>query len=883
MKMKQLTTGINALLVLVWLAGLLAFFPKEALAQTDGSSWSEPVNLSQSGGAINSTSIVDSSGRIHVVWSDAASVLYYTRSIDNGVSWSPAIITDFPFGTSSPYLLASRDGTIHAFWIGDRNQLFYSRTPADAFGTTYNWDSPQTLAEAATDISFDRDEIGNIYLAYIRPLDTQEAPSGVYIRRLPIGGGGWTSSTNLFASRYIRNLTASQANVNILAQEGNISVSWDLLPRKQIFSVISRDSGNTWGQPELVAGPDPISTFNTPFNITSAKLSEQWVRIWEVGQPGVSCERYYQFSSNVGESWSEPERFANDFPGCIQKSEFHNIDSETFLLLSLVQGSVYFSVWNGVRWSDTILQADLGNFVDPDTYDLIELGCHKSHYLSNSELLVTGCDTANSKDIWVARRTINNFTDWFPEGTNWVSSPGLISSGVNPVSPLIIPSSTGNSYVIWADAEVESIPGADDHSVDQRSLFFASWESERWSTPARLNHIPETWVASPVAATQPDGRVHLVWQVNPTGALYYSWANTNLAITPVDWSEPYELPIESAGATNPAIAIDSNNNIYIAYSVPANENRGIYLMVSSDSGRTWSAPTMAFDGVEAGWEIIGSPQVAVNESGIIHILFTQKTLTGTVKSLHYLLSNNRGDSWSPILTVVDGPIIWSQLTAYGMRSVHRAWLVQQGNTTNLIQEFSFDGGQIWQQPSGLFSAGEGNGAVSFTWDIAGRLHFLRIIPETPSFLRHQIWVGDGWRSTENVPLPVAAQENIAGMSAAITPNGFLSVIYLADIPTSSGESVTGLAITSNQIVIPDIPIDEAPMEPITIPTTETSISPEEETVNPTPTLDLSILQNETGQGNITENSMFGVIIGSVLAFIVIAIPFGIQLHRNRFR
>jgi hypothetical protein len=881
--MKKAIYAIPVLLLLAWLISLTVMPVSTSLAQTDSSTWSPPVNLSQSGGTMNSTSVQDSTGRIHVVWNDAASTVYYTRTNDNSEDWISPVITNFPFSTNRPNFFATEDGFIHAFWLGERGQLFHSRTPADAFGLAYNWESSQALAEAALSISVDADENGNLFLAYVRPLDTQEAPAGIYIRRLPAGSSSWSSSTNLYASRYLRNISSAQANVDVLAKGGSVLVSWDVQPRKQILSVISLDNGVSWSEPNLVVGPDPISPFNLPFNVMQTQLSGQMFRIWEFGQPGITCERFFQVSLDHGANWSDPLPFLPDMVGCA-----HNIETlirvpDTLLLMLVVQGNVFFTAWDGDRWSDPIIQTELSGFIDPETYDLVELNCYKLHITTSSRIIIIGCDNGSGKDIWATGRTIEDIGEWFPEESNWKTSPGLISTGNTLSSPLVFVDSSGKSYAIWTEAEYEPVQGTTSNT--QKQLFFASWDGERWSTPTRFNHIPNTWGDYPTVAIERDGRVHLVWQVNPIGTLYYSWTSTNQSITLSDWSNPDELPLPEPGGTKPSINVDSDGNIYVVYTVPANESRGIYLITSGDSGRIWSEPKQIFNGAEAGWQIVGKPQIAINEGGIIHVLFTQETITGLTRSLHYLLSNDRGETWSSLYTVVEDTVIWSQITGFGQRTVHRAWIAQQAGNFNLFQEFSLDGGQIWQQPSGLFSAGEGNGPVLFTWDLSGRLHFFRIIADQfgSSILRHQTWTGDNWGNTENLNLSITPQQNIAGMSAMISPNGYLAVLYFADAEEVSGNRTPALAIASNLLEMPDTPAIETTLESEIVFPTPSPTPDESDSILPTPTLDLNLLQSGIEQDGLVDNSFFGVIIGSILAIVVVAIPFGIHLMRTRNR
>ena len=79
----------------------------------------------------------------------------------------------------------------------------------------------------------------------------------------------------------------------------------------------------------------------------------------------------------------------------------------------------------------------------------------------------------------------------------------------------------------------------------------------------------------------------------------------------------------------------------MAFSIPVNESRGIYLTRSEDMGESWQEPILVFDGVDAGWDVVGAPQVVMSDDGVLHLLWTKQILLAdgvTAQALYYTRS-----------------------------------------------------------------------------------------------------------------------------------------------------------------------------------------------------------------------------------------------------
>src|SRR6187200_1985302 len=89
MKPVKLPGWIFGLLRLLFASALFIALitPSWVLAQSTDDAWTEPLNLSHSGGTTNPAIVSDSDGVVHVVWQDKLANFMYTRL--EGDQWSP--------------------------------------------------------------------------------------------------------------------------------------------------------------------------------------------------------------------------------------------------------------------------------------------------------------------------------------------------------------------------------------------------------------------------------------------------------------------------------------------------------------------------------------------------------------------------------------------------------------------------------------------------------------------------------------------------------------------------------------------------------------------------------------------------------------------------
>jgi hypothetical protein len=373
-------------------------------------------------------------------------------------------------------------------------------------------------------------------------------------------------------------------------------------------------------------------------------------------------------------------------------------------------------------------------------------------------------------------------------------------------------------------------------------------------------------------ALDPGGRLLAVWSGGP-GEIYFSEASSEQAFVSSNWSTPLALPAPRQGAADPAIAVDRDGVIYVAYTIPLNEMRGIYLTRSSDDGRTWADPVQVFDGTAAGWEMVGRPQLALSPEGELHLIWPRQTLAGSAEgqaqAYFYARSDDGGATFGEAESAADGPLKWSQILATAEGTIHRLWQAESGTTTFVQHERSMDGGRTWGDEVVVSNAA---GPAAVTADGGGRLHFVQA---TENFGTYRIWNTESWQSEVGLEHTTGDSASIA---AVFAPEGRLSVLLSGPSPENEGDEIQYDLFNSDRPVeLPAvIPTPLPTATPTPLPTPTATATP---ALTPTPTPDFSDVPEQGGAlplGFIdTNDSVVGTVVSLLPAALLVFLVFGV--------
>lgn len=898
----------NVLSRMLWAAIVLAavlVFPlvraRPAEAQAPGDpAWETPVNLSNSGSTSNPVMVADSTGILHVIWQDEFTGGMYSYFADG--QWSPAAAVEFPFGEYTPVLVAG-SSYVYAFWIDTErdNRLLVSRTANESFGTA--WESPRNLSAFVANFSVEFQNPGGLHFAYIFTGEDADRSAGVYYQRSEDEGATFTPPVSIYQSRYLRSAKPDKSNIQIASasQGDNVSiyVSWDDRDLKRIFLSKSVDLGVTWQEPFEVEGPTASQSVVDPFNLVVSVSANKVVLVWQSNlQSGLTCTQYYQSSVDGGKTWSPRQIMLGQFVGCAQENRFLRVSNQLTLLQTIFDDRVYLIAWDGSNFSEPQTQGMLYGFNDPDTNQSVSFRCRRSA-ITDNRLYVVGCDEVGTRDIWVLSREIGPVTSWFPPPSIW-NSPQLVFENSHLIrSPQGLIDADGRYHIFW----ISRNPDSDEDSPE--SLYYTVWSQGVFAIPAEiLASSGRNFDRLSVGLDRSKNRLILTWNDHVTGEIFFSWADISRAGSVFEWATPVQVPAPVALGSSPFILPGLDGVIYICYSIPINEGRGIYLVSSGDGGNTWSEPVRVFDAAQANWQIAENPRLYQAGDGSLHILYSQVGISRGSDLIgdYYSRSLDNGKTWSELQLVVAKPSQPGWLSGQGEQQIFRFWLTPNGGQNNLIQEISRDGGATWSAAVNLTKLGETPGQVALAVGSTGELNLAQIVEKSGGgvVLTQQRWNGEDWSETESALLEGIQIQSVTSLSAGLGPQGELVAVYpltetdalesdeqyrlnlisqkaaaQAVSPTPTSPAMTSEA--ESPAVTPTLPPDQAITQIPSSPTA-TPVAPPE--LTETPTRALTPVPNTQAPGA-SPGPILGLIVGGTLSVVVVAVFLFITFQKNR--
>jgi hypothetical protein len=591
-----------------------------------------------------------------------------------------------------------------------------------------------------------------------------------------------------------------------------------------------------------IAGPVPDSGTASPFNIQVGALENSTVLVWQSTNQEGACSQYFQSSSDAGTTWSQPQPMAKELLGCAQANKFvagqAAAPGKFLYLLTNIQGQVFLSAWNGSQWSVPQAQPTLSSFEDPEIYTRVEFSCHQATLFAGS-LYVAGCDLGRGGDIWMTSRDLGTTESWFlpPE---W-SQPLPVTSDDLDVTAVGLAATEDNLIHAVFSQRLDT------------AIYYTRWDGTTWSRISPVMQLPDGEAGSPVLASGPGNELFLIAR-SSQGRLYFSRANSSDAVTESGWSTPARIPIAQNGMASPAdIAWDTTGTIHVAYSVPVNDERGVYLIQSTDHGKTWSDPLQVFDGATANFDFVGSPSLVALSNNLVYISWRQYSaqVDGVSRplSLYSARSEDDGHTFGKAEIVVDAPVTWGEIEADSQGNLHRLWQLQDMAAT-ILNQVSVNGGRSWQAIQLLPADVE---AATVTRDPAGRLHLIGVGIDS---LSHWLWDGNRWQAEAPLRWSFAPQgENtIELLAAAANMDGKLVTVFAT--PVGAGDIPQRHLFFSIRTLdpTPELPaVQETIIQPTLSPTDTPASPPAKQSPKPIATVRSSsinlqdpIQQTDTG-------------------------------------
>lgn len=894
---RGLLVGIFCLAALLPLSG-------GAAAQSPSDGWSEPINLSNAGSSTDPLIVVDSERTTHVIWFDEYAGARYTKSVD-GVQWSAPVSLAFPFREIRPRLMRGPDDYIYAYWIGQDGSLNSSRVLGMNFGIVETWEPARLLAPNTLSFDVILQPDGVFHVVSLMGASPTEPTPGIYYRQSAPGGNGWVKNILIYSSPYFRGMTVGQSHVRITmmptGDTETIFIAWDDLALRKVFMSSSTDNGETWETPLEIDAPTSTSGSAAPFDVEMTTWNGQTLLIWKKGASSSDCDILYQAISEDGESWSAPKEMFTNLPGCPSSLSKVADRSDLMLWQATTNNQIYLSAWNGSQWSPPQIQSDLSGLKDPVTARMLSLASRQMVYVSDENRLESvASDVDGNLDIWYSSQELNdNLDEWFPPPSAWEAPQQLITmdSGIHDLN--VVADSDGGFHALWIQ------PPLGNFENKSANVYYSHGSEGAWTQPNGIQRMRSGNITQLTVGLNARNEMLAIWQGDDPGGLYFSSTSAARAFRPVEWLEMSELPTPEGLASDPYLLAADNEMTFVAYAVPVNEGRGIYLN-RSDDARTWSAPVQIFDAQAAQWDTVGKPKLFMTADGRLHALWEHASLMNpsTGLGLGYAFSDDNGDTWSQANLEMEGAVQWSGITAPSADKLVRVWLEASDQQPIIVTQFSSDNGMTWSAPVSI-TTGNMQTKPSLVTDPAGTAHLLLLNGDRTSrvVLRHWIWVGEDWQAGESLDLGEGSAIAVEEIHSVISDQQRITVL-LSTSDTLTGtqflQAVTGSAGAEapSASTEPGSPTPTAEMTAASIEAAATEAALTDETAaageiaaptdqpsatplpSPSPTPDLN---SGAVNGGGSQDSWAGVILGSILAIFIVAAAFGYRVWRIRQR
>jgi hypothetical protein len=880
----QLLSVTGALLLILLGLGILV---GRVIAQSETTPWTPPANVSQSGGASQPKIAVSPDGTLHLVWWDSSEGEVYARTTGATTDWTrPITITNVGVtanGLVAPSqlgLAASSGGKLHLWWLDSANKLWSTRSIENS------WFTPASLSNAAVAVDTASDLKENVHLAYLQTENSPASPSGIYYRSAR--DGGWSEPSPVYNSAYFHAIKPELANVSVAATgDGPVLITWDDPRSAQSYYARSADSGRTWSEPQLIeTGSGPATQARV-----AAAPGGDFLQIWRDATAS-GCGLIGRRSKDGGTTWETPERVLSGLGRCPDVWTFvPGTDNRLWLIGTAAAtnpgantGTATLAQWDGTQWLGPY-EITL-TFYDPATKATVKLNC-LNLALAGNTAGIAGCDTGG--DVWAARNAVdlNQLLPAVQEPWSRVEKLSIADASLGDSLPALTSDRSGNLIAVWSQAS-----SSNDLST---SLYAATQIRDRWSQPTEIMSSSAGGAATGATSTnkaeQPamiidaQDRVHLVWSGGTDSAIFYSRAYGRDAASLTGWSVLETLPVPASLSSSPTIAMDGSGTLYVAYAVPFNENRGIYLTQSADNGATWSAPIKAFDAAGASWNSADQPKLAYQaNAGTMHLIWLRATAPGGVESqaIYYARSTDKGKTWSEPVKLVEGMIDWPRIAVTGSGLMHIVWnqlpSKDDGSPApmSIWAQASDDGGRTWTAPqimrgfeqvSGPASLISGGGAKAYLTAVGTG-------PNMESTLLYSEASDKTWQNAVSFGLGQPATRGNAVVAAVAPEAGHLGALLREWTWQTDGTSRPAIGVTMRTIT-PEQIVAAPTATPAPTETPKPSPTPSP-TATPRPLLDSDLQQPKTQSTGLPPT-----VIGAILAAILVVAAVVIISVRQR--
>jgi len=318
--------------------------------------------------------------------------------------------------------------------------------------------------------------------------------------------------------------------------------------------------------------------------------------VWQDSTPG-NNEIYYKRSTDAGATWAASQRLSWTSTSCHRPCLGVDSSGDLHVLWAddpVGNSEIYYrkSTDGGGTWTASRrLTWTSGHSFVPD------IGFDPSGNIH----VVWSDYTPGNHEIYYKKSTDG--------GASWSTSQRLTSNAGASISPVIGVDSFGHLHVVWQD----DTPGHWEVYYKRSPDGGATWTASQrltWSS---------SMSGSPVIAVDSSGHLHVVWQGSASGNVEVFYKKS--ADGGTSWTISRRLSLTSGVSFTPVIAVDSSDNLHVAWADDTPGNYEIYYKKSTDGGASWTANERLTWTSSYSWE----PSIAVDSSGTVHIVWYDNT------------------------------------------------------------------------------------------------------------------------------------------------------------------------------------------------------------------------------------------------------------------
>ena len=262
------------------------------------------------------------------------------------------------------------------------------------------------------------------------------------------------------------------------------------------------------------------------------------------------------------------------------------------------------------------------------------------------------------------------------KGVNWTLKRLTWNSGQS-YYPAIAIDTNNHIHIVWFDMT----PGNAEIFYKKSTDGGANWSQKRLTWNSSCSECPAIAVDS-------NNHIHVVWEDWTPGnaEIFYKKSTDGGA----SWSHK-RLTWNSDHSCAPVIAIDTYDHIHVSWFDMTPGNAEIFYKKSTDGGTTWSHERLTWNSGQS-----GSPAIAVDSNNHIHVAWADYTPGFYNTDIFYKKSTDGGANWIlKRLTWNSGQSYRPAIAVDSDTHIHVVWWDNTPGNYEIFYKLSTDGGANW--------------------------------------------------------------------------------------------------------------------------------------------------------------------------------------------